>query len=114
VDKSKNLLNLLTNPLKDSDLPGQGTCGSEQESAKPFEQPIPLKGLSHETDFKIFDRVLHLLEAMTYLVRGLVDQSQNLFNLLCIPLDCEGSGGNPPVHQGLHHAAEQDHRLKQS
>jgi hypothetical protein len=49
---------------------------------------------------------------MTYLVRGLVDQSQNLFNLLCVPLDCEGCGGNPPVHQGLHHAAKQDHRLE--
>ncbi len=49
---------------------------------------------------------------MTYLFRGLVDKSQNLFNLLCVPLDCEGCGGNPPVHQGLHHAAEQDHRLE--
>jgi hypothetical protein len=49
---------------------------------------------------------------MTYMVRGLVDQSQNLFDLLCVPLDCEGSGGNPPVHQGLHHAAKQNHRLE--
>jgi hypothetical protein len=51
---------------------------------------------------------------MTYLVGGLLDKSQNLLNLLCVPLDCKGCGGDPPVHQGLHHAAEQDHRLKQS
>ncbi len=39
-DQSQNLLNLSTNPLKDSDLPGQGTCGSEPESAQPSENPL--------------------------------------------------------------------------
>jgi hypothetical protein len=54
-DQSQNLFNLFTTPFRDSDLSGQGTCGSEQESTKPFEQPIPLKGLSHEIDSKFFD-----------------------------------------------------------
>jgi hypothetical protein len=61
VDKRQNLFNLSSILFRDSDFPGQGICGAEQESVKPFEQPIPLKGLSHEIDFKNCDRVLHLL-----------------------------------------------------
>ncbi len=86
LDKSHNLLNLSsTTSFRGNDLPVPGTCGSEQESAKPF----------HEIDFKNFDRLLHLLGEMTHLVRGLVDQSRNLLNLLTNPLkdsDLPGPG----------------------
>ncbi len=63
MDQSQNLFNLLTNPLKDSGLPGQETCGYEPYFAQSFEY--------YGTSFRGNDLP----------GQGIGDQSQNLVNL---------------------------------